>query len=86
MPNPNAVVSREIRFVPPLDRPAAEMLRVERGLTVELEGERRVRLDGDHPLSVGFVQVLDGLSRQRLPVYMEIDPATSAITRFAFPM
>jgi hypothetical protein len=79
MPNPNAIVSTTIRLQPPLDRPAAERLRDEGGLSVELEGERRVRLDPHDSRSAGFAQVLDGLSRQRLPVYVEVDPATSAI-------
>jgi len=85
MPNPNAVVLKVIRFEPPLDRTPAEMLRAERGLSVELEGARRVRLDPTDPRSVGFTQILDGLSKQRLPVYLEIDPATSAITRLLIP-
>jgi hypothetical protein len=86
MPNPNAIVSTTIRLQPPLDRPAAEQLRDEGGLAVELEGERRVRLDPDDPRSAGFAQVLDGLSRQRLPVYVEVDPGTSAITRLLIPL
>jgi hypothetical protein len=85
MPNPNAVVSTTIRFEPPLDRAPLEMLRAEGGLSVELEGGRRVRLDPADARSAGFAQVLDGLSKQRLPVYMEIDPATSAITRLLIP-
>src|SRR5713226_5091552 len=85
MPNPNAVVSRTIRLDPPLDRAAAEMLRAERGLSVELEGGRRVRLDPANPRSPGFAQILDGLSKQHLPVYVEIDPATEAITRLLIP-
>jgi hypothetical protein len=85
MPNPNAVVSRVIRLEPPLDRAPAEMLRADRGLSVELEGGRRVRLDPANPRSVGFAQILDGLNKQRLPVYLEIDPATSAITRLLIP-
>jgi hypothetical protein len=85
MPNPNAVVSSVIRFEPPLDRAPAELLRAERGLFVELEGGRRVRLDSADPRSVGFTQILDGLSKLRLPVYLEIDPATSVITRLLIP-
>lgn len=85
MPNPNAIVSSVIRFDPPLDRPPAEMLRAERGLSVELEGERRVRLDPADPRSAGFAQILDGMSKQRLPVYVEVDPETSAITRLLIP-
>lgn len=85
MPNPNAVVSNVIRFEPPLDRAPAELLRAERGLFVELEGRRRVRLDSADPRSVGFAQILDGLSKLRLPVYLEIDPTTSVITRLLIP-
>lgn len=85
MPNPNAIVSRTIRLELPPDRAPAEMLRAERGLSVELEGGRRVRLDPDNPRSAGFAQVLDGLSKQRLPVYVEVDPATDAITRLLIP-
>jgi len=85
MPNPNAVVSNVIHLEPPLDRAPAEMLRAERGLSVELEGGRRVRLDPANPRSVGFIQILDGLSKQRLPVYLEVDPATSTVTRLLIP-
>ena len=85
MPNPNAVVSTIVRIDPPLDRPATELLRSERGLSVELQDGRRVRLDPANPRSAGFAQILDGLSKQRLPVYLEIDPATSAITRLLIP-
>ncbi|HSB09992.1 MAG TPA: protein-glutamine glutaminase family protein [Blastocatellia bacterium] len=85
MPDPNAIVSRTIRLDPPLDRTPLEMLRSERGLSVELEGGRRVRLDPGNPRSPGFAQVLDGLSKQRLPVYLEIDPATESITRLLIP-
>jgi hypothetical protein len=83
--NPNAVVSTVIRIEPPLDRPAEEMLRAEGGLSVELEEGRRVRLDPDEPRSAGFAKVLDGLSKQRMPVYVEVDPETSAITRLHIP-
>ncbi len=86
MPNPNAVVSRTIRLDPPLDRAPAEMLRAERGLSVVLDGGRRARLDPGNPRSAGLAQILDGLSKQRLPVYLEIDPATEAITRLLVPL
>jgi Glutaminase len=85
MPNSNAIVSTTIRLEPPLDRAPEEMLRAEGGISVELEGERRVRLDPADPRSVGFARVLDGLSKNRLPVYVEIDPATEAITRLLIP-
>ena len=85
MPNPNAIVSAVIRLDPPLDRAPAELLRTDRGISVELEAGRRVRLDPANPRSVGFAQVLDGLNKQKLPVYLEIDPATSFITRVLIP-
>src|SRR5438876_7726569 len=85
MPNPNAIVSTFIRLDPPLDRPPAEMLRTERGRSVKLEEGRRVRLDPTNPRSVGFAQILDGLSKRKLAVYLEIDPATSSITRLLIP-
>ncbi len=85
MPNPNAVVSTVISFEPPLDLAPADMLRAAGGLFVELENGRRVRLDPANPHSVGFTQILDGLSKQRLPVYLEIDPVTSVITRLLIP-
>lgn len=85
MPNPNAIISSVIRLEPPLDRPTADMLRAEGGLSVALEGERRVRLDPDDPRSAGFAQILDGLSKQHLPVYVEVDPETSAISRLLIP-
>src|SRR5919202_631428 len=85
MENTTAVVSTVIRIEPPLDRPPDELLRAAPGLSVELEGERRVRLDPDDPRSAGLAQVLDGLRRQRRPVYLEVDPATSAITRLLIP-
>ncbi len=85
MPNPNAIVSTIIGFDPPLDRPPAELLRGPRGLSVELEEGRRVRLDPANPRSAGLAQILDGLSKLRRPVYLEVDPETSAITRLFIP-
>ncbi len=85
MTNLNVIVSSVIRLEPPLDQPPAEMLRAKPGLTVELEGERRVRLDPDDPRSAGFALILDGLSKQHMPVYVEVDPETSAISRLLIP-
>ena len=86
MPNPNAIVSITVRLEPPLDRAPEEMLRAQGGISVQLDGDRRVRLDPADPHSAGFARVLDGLSKQRLPVYLEIDPATQAITRLFIPL
>jgi hypothetical protein len=85
MLSPNAVVSSVIRLDPPLDRAPAEILRAERGLSVELEGGRRARLDPANSRSAGFARILDGLNKHRLPVYLEIDPETSSITRLLIP-
>ena len=70
MPNPNAVVS--------------SVRRVERD-SIELGNERRVRLDPERPDTRGLRPILEGLSQLRQPVYLEIDPATSAITRLLIP-
>ncbi len=85
MPKPNAIVSTVIRLELPSDRPLAEAMRADDGLWVGLEGEQRVRLDPDDERSGGFAQVLDGLRRQGLPVYLEFDPDTSAVTALRVP-
>lgn len=85
MPIPNSIVSAVVRLDPPLDRAPAEMLRTDRGIAVELDGGQRVRLDPANPRSVGFALVLDGLSKRKRPVYLEVDPATSFITRVLIP-
>src|SRR5919201_5799233 len=72
MPNPNAHVSTVVR----VDR--------ERGV-VELTGERRARLDPKDRRSDGFARILETASKQRLPVYLELDPQTDAIARLLIP-
>jgi hypothetical protein len=86
MAGENAVVSVVVRLVPALERPAAELLRAEDGLWVELEDGRRARLDPDDERSPGFAQILDGLRQQRLPVYLELNPDSSAIERLLIPL
>ncbi|WP_043738081.1 protein-glutamine glutaminase family protein [Nocardia asiatica] len=54
-------------------------------IDVELTEGRHAQLDPDDPRAVGYARVLDGLRRLRLPVYLEIDPATSTITRLLIP-
>jgi len=85
MAKPEGSLTRVIRFTHPLDRPPTEMLRIEDGLFVELEGERRARLDPRNPRSVGFLRVLDGLRQHRLPVYLEVEPETRTIVRLLIP-
>ncbi|MDQ3380977.1 MAG: protein-glutamine glutaminase family protein [Actinomycetota bacterium] len=84
MPTANAITSTTIRLEPPLDRPPSEALQREGGVWVELEG-RRARLNPDDARSAGFAQVLDGLSKLGRPVYVEVDPATDAVTRVLVP-
>jgi len=81
MPNPNALVARVVRIDPPLDRPVDG----ERGFTIELEGDRRARIEPTDKNAGGLARILDGLRQLRRPVYLEVDPGTSAITRLLIP-
>jgi hypothetical protein len=81
---PIAIISIRVRLEQPLDQ-ALETLRSGAGISVELDDERRARLDPTDPRFGGFARVLDGLSRQRLPVYLEIDSDTEAVTRLHIP-
>lgn len=85
MPNPNAVVSSIVHFEPSVERALAEKLRVEGGVIVQLEEGRQARLDPDNPRSMAYLQVLEGLHKQRLPVYLELDPQTHIITHLLIP-
>ncbi|HZW43357.1 MAG TPA: protein-glutamine glutaminase family protein [Dermatophilaceae bacterium] len=85
MLGPNAIVSTTIRFEPPFEGAPEEQLRSAAGLSVQLEGERRVRLDADDIRSAGFARVLDQLSKQQMPVYLEVDPETDFVTRLLIP-
>jgi Glutaminase len=62
------------------------MLRRVPTLSVELEDERRVRFDPDDQRSAGFVQVLARMRSLHVPVYVEINPDTSAITYLRVPL
>jgi hypothetical protein len=83
MPDEQAIVATTIRLDPPLDGNLTTAL--ERGIEVELDGQRRVRLDPANPRSGAFAQVLDGLRVQKLPVYLEIDADTNAVSRLLIP-
>jgi hypothetical protein len=86
MPNPNAIVSTTIRFDPPLEgRDVGEAVNAEGGQTVDLGGDRRIRLDPADQRSVGFATVLDGLAKQGQPAYIELDPASGSIDRLLIP-
>jgi glutaminase-like protein len=81
---PTAIISIRVRLEQPLDQ-ALETLRRGAGVSVELDDERRARLDPTDPRSEGFARVLDGLGSQRLPAYLEIDSDTEALTRLLIP-
>ena len=70
MPNPNAIVSRVSRID---------------GEHVVLEGDRRARLDPGNARLRGLAPILERLREQRMLAYVEIDPATAAITRLLIP-
>lgn len=86
MADPNAIVATSVRFDPVLDRAPEEVLREVGSITVVLDGERRVVLVVADERSAGFARVLDGISKQGLPVYVEIDPDNQAITRLLLPL
>jgi hypothetical protein len=86
MLKPNAIVSTSIRLDAPPDRAAGELLRAGAGLSVELDEGRGVRLDARDPKSPGFATVLDGLAKLGRPVYLEVDPETSAVRRLLIPL
>ncbi|MEO8333692.1 MAG: protein-glutamine glutaminase family protein [bacterium] len=80
MPNKNALIGLVVRIDPPLDRQTDE-----RGYTIELDGDRRARLEASDKNAAGLARVLDGLRQLRRPVYLEVDPDTAAITRVLIP-
>jgi hypothetical protein len=86
MPNPNAILSTRIRFDPPLEgRDLGEALAAEGGQSVDLGGDRRVRLDPQDRRSIGFATVLRELAGTGLPAYVELDPASGSIDRLLIP-
>lgn len=86
MPNPDAIVTRTIRFDPPLEgREPREALDVEKGLAVDLGEDRRVRLEPDDPRSTGFATVLDEVAKQGLYAYVELEPGTERMVRLLIP-
>jgi hypothetical protein len=85
MANPNAIVGSILAFEPALDRPPAELLRADRGLSVELAGGQRLRLDPVDSRSVGFAESLERLRKLRRPVYLEFDSTSAVITRLLVP-
>ena len=85
MANPNAVLATVYRLDPPLEGPAGEALRAASGLWVEVEGQRRLRLDPEDSRAAGFAEVIDGLRRNRLPAYIEFEPEAFTVTGVRVP-
>lgn len=85
MLNPNALVAVVLRLQPSLEGAPVEVLRIEGGVSIELEGGRRARLDPANHHSAGYMQVLEGLRKLASPVYLELDPTTSFVTRLLIP-
>lgn len=85
MPNPNAILSNRIRFDPPLEgRDLAEAVRGGEQ-SVDLGGDRRIRLDPADERSVGFARVLSELAGLGLPAYLELDSESGRIERLLIP-
>ena len=86
MPNPNAILSSRIRFEPPLEgRDVGEAIAAEGGLTVDIGGDRQIRLDPANERSVGYATVLNQLAGMGIPAYLELDPGTGSIDRLLIP-
>jgi hypothetical protein len=85
MKNPNAIVSKIIRFKSEIEGPFSESLNKGRQLSIELEDGRNVLLDPSNPRSVGFAEILEDISKMQIPVYLEIDPKSEAITLIFIP-
>lgn len=85
MPNPNALVATVDRFEPALERFTPDEVRRVGGVSVVFAGDRRLRIEPANPRAAGMAQILDGLRKIRTPVYIEFEPATSAITRIEIP-
>jgi hypothetical protein len=83
MPNPNAVVATIKSIEPTLDHAPADGLR--EGVWVEFRDGRRAWLEPGGERALALARVLDGLKERRLPVYLELDPGTSAIERVLIP-
>jgi Glutaminase len=86
MPNPNAIVAQSIRLDPEFGRTPAAILRERGDVPVQLDGERIVSINAADPGAAGQAQVLEGLAKIRHPVYLEVDPSSSAIKRIQVPL
>jgi len=63
----------------------SDISRSERDITVSLTGDRTARFNPDDQRAPALASVLDDLRRQKMPAYLEIDPASGFITRVRIP-
>jgi hypothetical protein len=87
MPNPNAIVALVVRTDPPLEKlSGAEFFRRHpNGASISFEGDRTARLY-PQDRAAGMLEILEQLRQMRLPVYVEVDPATRGIMRLLIPL
>jgi hypothetical protein len=55
-------------------------------LDVVFANGERTSLDPNHPLSVGYAEILDDLRRAKIPGYVELDANTRSISRLLIPI
>ncbi|HET7085441.1 MAG TPA: protein-glutamine glutaminase family protein [Rhizomicrobium sp.] len=84
MATPEVIVSRHVRLDVPADQDPAEAARSQ-DLEVALDEGRRVRLQAANERSTSYAQILSGLERLRLPVYLEVDPDSHIIKMLRIP-
>lgn len=82
MANPDTIVGQISRIDPPLGIRAASPA----GRTVHFSDGRTVRLDPGNPYSISYGEILDDMRQAGIPVYVECDPKTGAITQLRVPL
>lgn len=82
MTSPDIIVGRISRIDPPLSIRVAPS----GGRTVYFSDGRFARLDSANPYSIGYGEILDDTRQTGIPVYIEFDLRTNAITRLRIPL
>lgn len=86
MASPNAIVGNITGIEPPLGGAPTGQSLGGQVYVVHLAGGRRVQLDPADGRSAGLAQILDGLRKLGLPVYLEVHPESHFITRLLIPL
>jgi hypothetical protein len=87
MPNPNALVGVVGRIDPSVEKLSVTeyLRRYPGGVAIVLEGEQTARLlPGDR--AAGMLEILEQLRQLRAPVYLEVRPDSTEITRLLIPL